>query len=202
MKKSRFIHQPASTGASRREVREIRSSLRRRTNRYGYEDDCLDLAKSIPVSPEACIYKFLNQAGHWRDDLRQPACPQIQSRLQRRSRPGRSAARAAAAHVQSDCGIQPPPFSRTGSSEIAASAATGAGRHACLRGTYPEAAQDIFGGPSGGDFERKTPLDETTMAIYLVMRYQIRCCCSTASRLPHRPGAGQLSSLVLRSLSP
>lgn len=57
-------------------------------------------------------------------------------------------------------------------------------------------------GREDGEFERKTPEDETASAIYLVMRpylnpLLLQCSLDFSSEAP-----SQLSSLVLRSLSP
>lgn len=62
--------------------------------------------------------------------------------------------------------------------------------------------QIITEGRKSGEFERKTPLDEATQAIYLVMRpyispVQLQYNLETASF-----AATTLSSLILRSLSP
>jgi AcrR family transcriptional regulator len=62
--------------------------------------------------------------------------------------------------------------------------------------------QIILEGRKTGEFERKTPLDEATHAIYLVMRpyispVQLQYNLETASS-----AAALLSSLILRSLSP
>lgn len=62
--------------------------------------------------------------------------------------------------------------------------------------------QIILEGRHTGEFERKTPLDEATHAIYLVMRpyispVQLQYNLETASS-----AAALLSSLILRSLSP
>ena len=62
--------------------------------------------------------------------------------------------------------------------------------------------QILLEGRKAGEFERKTPLDEATQAIYLVMRpyispVQLQYNLETASA-----AATLLSSLILRSLSP
>lgn len=57
-------------------------------------------------------------------------------------------------------------------------------------------------GRQSGDFERKTPLDETTMAIYLVMRPYLNPLLLQHSFDPAQDAPARLSSLVLRSLSP
>ena len=63
--------------------------------------------------------------------------------------------------------------------------------------------QDILQqGRKTGDFERKTPLDETASAIYLVMRPYINPLLLQHSLETSETAPAQLSSLVLRSLSP
>ena len=57
-------------------------------------------------------------------------------------------------------------------------------------------------GCDAGDFERKTPLDETTMAIYLVMRPYINPLLLQHNIDFAQDAPAQLSGLVLRSLSP
>ena len=63
--------------------------------------------------------------------------------------------------------------------------------------------QDILReGRETGEFERKTPLDETAHAIYLVMRPYLNPLF-LQHNLDHIEAApAQLSGLVLRSLSP
>ena len=63
--------------------------------------------------------------------------------------------------------------------------------------------QDIVQeGRQTGDFERKTPLDETTAAIYLVMRPYLNPLLLQYSFDYTDEAPARLSSLVLRSLSP
>jgi AcrR family transcriptional regulator len=57
-------------------------------------------------------------------------------------------------------------------------------------------------GRQSGDFERKTPLDETAMAIYLVLRPYLNPLLLQCNRDTTDVAPAQLSSLVLRSLSP
>ena len=57
-------------------------------------------------------------------------------------------------------------------------------------------------GRQGGDFERKTPLDETVTAIYLVMRPYLNPLLLQHSFDYTEDAPAHLSSLVLRSLSP
>ncbi|GLU31721.1 TetR/AcrR family transcriptional regulator [Trinickia caryophylli] len=63
--------------------------------------------------------------------------------------------------------------------------------------------QDILQeGRQTGDFERKTPLDETTKAIYLVMRPYLNPLLLQHSLDYAEEAPMHLSNLVLRSLSP
>ncbi len=57
-------------------------------------------------------------------------------------------------------------------------------------------------GRQAGDFERKTPLDETAMVIYLVMRPYLNPLLLQHSLDYTEEAPALLSSLVLRSLSP
>ncbi|HEX5361851.1 MAG TPA: TetR/AcrR family transcriptional regulator [Fluviicoccus sp.] len=88
--------------------------------------------------------------------------------------------------------------------EIAASAATErwqaavnyeARIHALLR-------EILLEGRQSGDFERKTPLDEITTAIYLVMRPYLNPLLLQYSYNYNKQAPLQLSNLILRSLSP
>jgi hypothetical protein len=63
--------------------------------------------------------------------------------------------------------------------------------------------EDILqAGRQGGGFERKTPLDETVMAIYLVIRPYLDPLLLQHGFDYIDEAPAQLSSLVLRSLSP
>ena len=63
--------------------------------------------------------------------------------------------------------------------------------------------QDVLqAGRQSGDFERKTPLDETTMAIYLVMRPYLNPLLLQYNLDSTDVAPSRLASLVLRSLSP
>ena len=64
---------------------------------------------------------------------------------------------------------------------------------------YQEILQE---GRQTGDFERKTPLDETVKAIYLVIRPYLNPLLLKHSFDHATEASSQLSSLVLRSLSP
>ncbi|MEO6291686.1 MAG: TetR/AcrR family transcriptional regulator [Burkholderiaceae bacterium] len=88
--------------------------------------------------------------------------------------------------------------------EIATSAAT---EHWQVVLAYEERIQKLLKdilleGRQTGDFERKTPLDEAAMAIYLVMRPYLNPLLLLHSFDFNKEASTHLSSLVLRSLSP
>lgn len=62
--------------------------------------------------------------------------------------------------------------------------------------------QIVRDGRETGEFERKTPLDETANAIYLVMRPYLNPLLLQYSLENATEAAAQLSNLVLRSLTP
>ena len=62
--------------------------------------------------------------------------------------------------------------------------------------------QIIVEGRDSGEFERKTPLDETASAIYLVMRPYVDPLLLQHNLDLATEAAGQLSGLILRSLAP
>lgn len=88
--------------------------------------------------------------------------------------------------------------------DIAASAATERWQAALA---YEQRIQNLLRdilqeGRQSGDFERKTPLDETAMAIYLVMHPYLNPLLLQHSLDYAEEAPVRLSSLVLRSLSP
>lgn len=88
--------------------------------------------------------------------------------------------------------------------EIAASAATERWQAALA---YEQRIQNLLReilqeGRQSGDFERKTPLDETAMAIYLVMHPYLNPLLLQHSLGYAEEAPVRLSNLVLRSLSP
>jgi AcrR family transcriptional regulator len=88
--------------------------------------------------------------------------------------------------------------------EIAASAATERWQSViAYEGRIQKMLRDILQeGRQTGDFERKTPLDETAMAIYLVMRPYLNPLLLQHSLEFTEEAPLLLSSLILRSLSP
>jgi hypothetical protein len=88
--------------------------------------------------------------------------------------------------------------------EIAASAATERWEAALAHeaGIRKLLHDILLEGREAGEFERKTPLDETAMAIYLVMHPYINPLLLRHSFDYTAEAPAQLSGLVLRSLSP
>ncbi|HEX7910139.1 MAG TPA: TetR/AcrR family transcriptional regulator [Paraburkholderia sp.] len=174
-------------------------------SRYGYEKTTVsDLAKAIGFS-KAYIYKFFES----KQAIGEMICANCLHEIE-------SEVRAAVAEAD----LPPEKLRRmfkvfTEASlrlffqdrklyEIAASAAT---EHWQAVRVYEERVQKLLQdilqeGRQSGDFERKTPLDETVMAIYLVMRPYLHPLLLQHSFDYTDAAPAHLSSLVLRSLSP
>ena len=88
--------------------------------------------------------------------------------------------------------------------DIAASAATGNWQSVqAYESRVQKLLQDVLQeGRQNGEFERKTPLDETAMAIYLVMRPYLNPLLLQYNLDTTDAAPAQLSNLVLRSLAP
>ncbi|MGC2948623.1 TetR/AcrR family transcriptional regulator [Burkholderia ambifaria] len=88
--------------------------------------------------------------------------------------------------------------------DIAASAATGNWQSVqAYEARVQKLLQDVLQeGRQNGEFERKTPLDETAMAIYLVMRPYLNPLLLQYNLDTTDAAPAQLSNLVLRSLAP
>ena len=174
-------------------------------SRYGYEKTTVsDLAKAIGFS-KAYIYKFFESKQAIGEMICANCLRQIESEV-------------SAAVADAD----PPPdklrrmfktsteaslrlfFQERKLYEIAASAATERWQAVLA---YEEHLQKLLRdvlqqGRQTGDFERKTPLDETAMSIYLVMRPYLNPLLLQHSFDYTEQAPSLLSSLVLRSLSP
>lgn len=172
---------------------------------YGYEKTAVsDLAKAIGFS-KAYIYKFFPS----KQAIGEMICGNCLSKIE---------AEVSAAVAETD---SPPEKLRrmfkacTEASlrlffqdrklyEIAASAATERWQAVLV---YEQSIQQLLrevvqAGRLSGDFERKTPLDETVMAIYLVLRPFLNPLLLQHSFDYTEEAPAHLSSLVLRSLSP
>ncbi|WP_413231271.1 TetR/AcrR family transcriptional regulator [Paraburkholderia kirstenboschensis] len=193
-------------GPADHEVRDqIVAAATEHFSRYGYDKTTVsDLAKAIGFS-KAYIYKFFES----KQAIGEMICGNCLREIE-------SEVRAAVA----DTDLPPEKLRRmfkvfTDASlrlffrdrklyDIAASAATENWQsvqayEARVQKLLQEVLQE---GRQSGDFERKTPLDETATAIYLVLRPYLNPLLLQYNRDTTDVAPAQLSSLVLRSLSP
>ena len=174
-------------------------------SRYGYEKTTVsDLAKVIGFS-KAYIYKFFES----KQAIGEMICANCLSQIVAEVRAAVDAAdhppeklrRMFKTAVEASLRL----FSQDRKLyEIATSAATERWQATLIyEGRIRELLQDVLqAGRQSGDFERKTPLDETVMAIYLVMRPYLNPLLLQHGFDYIDEAPAQLSSLVLRSLSP
>lgn len=207
MKKTSSSNYPAATrGPADHEVRnQIVVAATEHFSRYGYEKTTVsDLAKAIGFS-KAYIYKFFESKQAIGEMICANCLSQIEAdvsaAIAQADQPPERLRRMFKAVVESSLRLF---FQDRKLYEIAASAATE--RWQATR-AYEERIQKLLQdilleGRQSGDFERKTPLDEATMAIYLVMRPYLNPLLLQYSFDYTDQAPGQLSSLVLRSLSP
>lgn len=198
---------PASArGPADHDVRDqIVAAATEHFGRYGYEKTTVsDLAKAIGFS-KAYIYKFFES----KQAIGEMICAnclrdignEVKAAIDEAERPPEKLRRMFKAIVESSLRL----FSGERKLyEIAASAANERWQATIV---YEESLrtllQDILQeGRQSGDFERKTPLDETAMAIYLVMRPYLNPLLLQHSFDYTEVAPALLSSLVLRSLSP
>lgn len=205
MKKAAPTPQPAR-GPADHDVRDqIVVAATEHFSRYGYEKTTVsDLAKAVGFS-KAYIYKFFESKQAIGEMICANCLHQIEAEVraaiaetdlpsEKLRRMFRGMAEATRRLLFQDHKLY----------EIAASAAT-EGWSAVV--AYDERVQALLKeilqeGRQSGDFERKTPLDETAAAIYLVMRPYFNPLLLQYSFDHVDTAPGQLSSLVLRSLSP
>ncbi|MCC7702690.1 TetR/AcrR family transcriptional regulator [Janthinobacterium sp. GW460P] len=174
-------------------------------SRYGYEKTTVsDLARAIGFS-KAYIYKFFESKQAIGEHICASCLRQIETEVRNAvaaaGQPPEQLRRMFKASVEASLRLF---FQDRKLYDIAASAATE--RWPAVQ-TYELAMgallQDILRqGRKTGDFERKTPLDETASAIYLVMRPYVNPLLLQHSVDSSETAVPQLSSLVLRSLSP
>lgn len=174
-------------------------------SRYGYEKTTVsDLAKAIGFS-KAYIYKFFESKQAIGEAICAHCLHEIETEVRaavgEADRPPEQLRRMFKAIVEASLRLF---FQDRKLYEIAASAATERWQAAlAYEERIQKLLQDILEeGRQNGDFERKTPLDETTMAIYLVMRPYLNPILLQHSFDYTDEAPAQLSSLVLRSLSP
>jgi len=174
-------------------------------SRYGYEKTTVsDLAKAIGFS-KAYIYKFFESKQAIGEMICANCISQIEAEvvaaMNEADRPPEKLRRMFKAIVEATLRLL---FRDRKLYEISASAA--AERWQVTR-DYEERIRKLIRdilqeGRQTGDFERKTPLDETATAIYLVMRPYLNPLLLQHSLDCTDEAPAQLSGLVLRSLSP
>ena len=174
-------------------------------SRYGYEKTTVsDLAKAIGFS-KAYIYKFFES----KQAIGEMICAnclhqvetEVRAALAETDRPPEKLRRLFKVFAEASLRLF---FQDRKLYDIAASAVTENWQtvqayEAHVRTLIEEV---LLEGRQSGDFERKTPLDETTMAVYLVMRPYLNPLLLQYNFDSIETAPGQLSSLVLRSLSP
>ena len=174
-------------------------------SRYGYEKTAVsDLAKAIGFS-KAYIYKFFESKQAigemiFANCLREIEA-EVNAALAEATSPPEKLRRMFKALTEASLRL----FSHDRKLyEIAASAATERWQSViAYEGRIQQLLRDVLQeGRETGDFERKTPLDEATAAIYLVMRPYMNPLLLQYSFDYTETAPALLSSLVLRSLSP
>lgn len=200
------VYSVSTRGPADHEVRDqIVAAATERFSRYGYEKTTVsDLADAIGFS-KAYIYKFFAS----KQVIGEMICAnclreievEVRAAVDAANSPPEKLRQVFKAIVESSLRLF---FQDRKLYEIAAAAATE--RWQAAR-AYEERIQTLLQdilleGRQAGDFERKTPLDETVMAIYLVMRPYLNPVLLQHSFDYTDEAPTQLSSLVLRSLSP
>lgn len=193
-------------GPADHEVRaQIVAAATEHFSRYGYGKTTVsDLAKAIGFS-KAYIYKFFESkqaigeviCGHCLGEIEADIIAAIGSA----NTPPEKLRRLFKTMTESSLRLF---FQDRKLYEIAASAATERWQAVLA---YEVRVQKILQGilqegRQTGDFERKTPLDETVLSIYLVMRPYINPLLLQHSFDYSEEAPAQLASLVLRSLAP
>lgn len=174
-------------------------------SRFGYEKTTVsDLAKSIGFS-KAYIYKFFDS----KQSIGEVICSNclgeivstVTAAINEADTPPEKLRRMFKALTEASMRLF---FSDRKLYEIAASAASERWQATLI---YEDKIKELLHGilsegRKTGDFERKTPLDETTKAIFLVMRPYLNPLLLQYSFDYTEEAPAQLSGLVLRSLSP
>jgi AcrR family transcriptional regulator len=174
-------------------------------SRYGYEKTAVsDLAKAIGYS-KAYIYKFFESKQAIGEmicaNCLQEIVAEVRDAVAQTDQPPEKLRRLFKSITEASLRL----FSRDRKLyEIAASAATEQWQAVLA---YEEQVKGLLAdilreGRQSGDFERKTPLDETAVAVYLVMRPFMNPLLLQYSFDHTAEAPTRLSRLVLRSLSP
>lgn len=204
--KNASAHSVSARGPADHEVRDqIVIAATEHFSRYGYAKTAVsDLAKAIGFS-KAYIYKFFESKQAIGEMICSNCLSQIEKEVlqavaetdlppEKLRRMFKSATEASLKLFFQDRKLY----------EIAASAATEKWLAAtAYEGRLKKLLQDILQeGRQTGDFERKTPLDETANAIFLVMRPYLNPLLLQHNFDHVEEAPMHLSNLVLRSLSP
>jgi AcrR family transcriptional regulator len=199
-------HPGSARGPADHDVRDqIVAAATEHFRLYGYEKTAVsDLAKAIGFS-KAYIYKFFES----KQAIGELICANclreieadVRAAVDGANRPPEKLRRLFKTAVESSLRLF---FEDRKLYDIAASAATG---HWAAAQAHEERIQALLQdvlrhGRESEDFERKTPLDETATAIYLVMRPYLNPLLLQHSLEFTDEAPARLSSLVLRSLSP
>ncbi|NMZ61008.1 TetR/AcrR family transcriptional regulator [Pseudomonas nitroreducens] len=196
----------AARGPMDHEVRDqIVAAATEHFRLYGYEKTTVsDLAKAIGFS-KAYIYKFFESKQAIGEMICSNCLQQIQTEVRAAidevDSPPEKLRRMLKALVEACLQLF---FQDRKLYEIAASAAYGRWPATLLyEGFIEQTLREILQqGRQSGDFERKTPLDETTRAIHLIMRPYFNPLLLQYGLETTAEAPTLLSSLVLRSLSP
>ncbi|MBN3749854.1 TetR/AcrR family transcriptional regulator [Burkholderia sp. Se-20373] len=174
-------------------------------SRYGYEKTTVsDLAKAIGFS-KAYIYKFFES----KQAIGEMICANclheietdVRTAVAEAERPTEKLRRMFKVFTEASLRLF---FRDRKLYDIAASAATGNWQSVqAYEARVQKLLQEVLqAGRQSGEFERKTPLDETASAIYLVMRPYLNPLLLQYNLDTTDAAPAQLSSLVLRSLAP
>ncbi|CAB3975729.1 AcrR family transcriptional regulator [Burkholderia cenocepacia] len=174
-------------------------------SRYGYEKTTVsDLAKAIGFS-KAYIYKFFES----KQAIGEMICANclheietdVRTAVAEAERPTEKLRRMFKVFTEASLRLF---FRDRKLYDIAASAATGNWQSVqAYEARVQQLLQEVLqAGRQSGEFERKTPLDETASAIYLVMRPYLNPLLLQYNLDTTDAAPAQLSSLVLRSLAP
>lgn len=196
----------ATRGPADHDVRtQIVAAATEHFSRFGYEKTAVaDLAKAIGFS-KAYIYKFFES----KQAIGEMICANclreivgaVKAAVDEADQPPEKLRRMFRAIVEASLRL----FSEDRKLyEIATSAASERWQATLVYEAQIQAfLRDIIqAGRQTGDFERKTPLDETVMAIYLVMRPYLNPLLLQHGSENADEAAALLARLVLRSLSP
>lgn len=197
---------PQSRGPQDHDVRtQIVEAATEHFSHYGYEKTTVsDLAKVIGFS-KAYIYKFFDS----KQAIGEVICSNCLDAIMKAVDEAMSAAPTASerlrqtfkALVEAGSALF---FQERKLFDIAAAAASGPWPSARAHEDHVRQliAKIIVEGRNSGEFERKTPLDETVSAIQLVMRPYVNPLLLQYNLELAPEAAVQLSNLILRSLAP